>query len=284
MRITSVQTELVILSPANARAPREFQNSEWNRNRYDQFLAEMQRLRGSVYLRDGAIQADELTPDGRHKLAVDEHSWHVLLVDGTDRVTGCLRYLEENNASRFDELWVRQSALTHCPVWGRKFRRAVELERARAAARHLRFGSVGGWAVAEDRRCTADPLRMVLATCGLFRLLGGCIGLATATVRHSSAGILRRIGLTPLTVDGVELPSYWDPHYQCEMEALRFDSDLPSPRYARAIDELSYEMELVPMISREGRAQEWDGRLWGIDSPAALPAMNSNHPLLAPVV
>ena len=63
MRITSVQTELVILSPANARAPREFQNSEWNRNRYDQFLAEMQRLRGSVYLRDGAIQADELTPE-----------------------------------------------------------------------------------------------------------------------------------------------------------------------------------------------------------------------------
>jgi hypothetical protein len=125
---------------------------------------------------------------------------------------------------------------------------------------------------------------MVLATCGLFRRLGGCIGLATATVRHSSAGILRRIGLTPLTVDGVELPSYWDPHYQCEMEALRFDSDLPSPKYARAIDELSYRMEFAPVICREGRAQEWDGCLWGIDSPAALPGMNSNHPLLVPVV
>jgi hypothetical protein len=57
-------------------------------------LAEMQRLRGSVYLRDGAIQKHELTADGRHRLSVDEQSWHILLVDGAKRVKGCMRYLE----------------------------------------------------------------------------------------------------------------------------------------------------------------------------------------------
>ena len=283
MHLTSLHTELAILSPASTAAPQVFRKTELNRRRYDQVLADMQRLRGSIYLRDGAIQADELTADGRHKLAIDERSWHILLMDGAGSVKGCLRYLEENDASRFDDLSIRQSALTHCPVWGGKFRRAVELEMARAALRHLRFGSVGGWAVAEDRRCTTDPLRMVLATCGLFRLLGGCIGLATATVRHCSAGILRRIGLTPLTIDGVELPSYWDPRYQCQMEALRFDSDLPSPKYARAIDELSYELGFVPVISREGRVSEWCGRLHGIDSPAPVAGVESNQSLLVPV-
>ena len=283
VHITSWQTELVILPPARTPAPRVFQNTEWNRGRYVQMLAEMQRLRGSVYLRDGAIQPGALTPDGRHKLTIDDLSWHILLLDGDKRVSGCLRYLEENPASRFDELWIRQSALSRCPVWGKTFRRAVELEMTRALRRRRRFGAVGGWAVAEERRGTIDPLRMVLATCGLFRLLGGCIGLATATVRHGSAGILRRIGLAPLSVDGLELPPYWDPHYQCQMEALRFDSDLPSPKYARAIDELSCDMELMPVICGEGRT-EWGDRVRGVDSPAAQPAiLGAFRPAVFPV-
>jgi hypothetical protein len=249
--------------------------------RYDQLLAEMQRMRGLVYLRDGAIRIDELASDGRHKMAVDERSWHVLTLDGGGRVSGCLRYLEERQASRFDELWIQHSALARCPVWGRKFRHAVEREMTRAWQKGIGFGEVGGWAVAEERRLTSDPLRMVLGTCGLFRLLGGCAGLATATVRHGSAAILRRIGLTPLTDDGVELPSYYDPRYQCEMEALRFDSDFPSPKYAQAIDELSCWMELAPVICREDKVPEWRGLPRGIDVPATRPRV---LPSLQPAV
>lgn len=281
MHITSFHTELVILPPARTAPPKIFRNTELNRWRYERMLAEMQRLRGSVYLRDGAIQQDELTADGRHRLSVDEYSWHILLLDGAKRVTGCLRYLEERQASRFDELWIRQSALTDCPVWGRKFRRAVEHEMEQASRKQMSFGEVGGWAVAEERRGTVDPLRMVLATCGLFRLLGGCVGLATATVRHGSAAILRRIGLTPLTLNGQELPSYYDPQYRCQMEALRFDSDFPNVKYAKAIDELSDIMELMPLISCESRAPEWSGRLSGIDLPAAEPLV---HGALQPLV
>src|ERR1035438_4798727 len=107
MHITSFHTELVILPPARTAPPKIFRNTELNRWRYERMLAEMQRLRGSVYLRDGAIQQDELTADGRHRLSVDEYSWHILLLDGAKRVTGCLRYLEERRASRFDELWIQ---------------------------------------------------------------------------------------------------------------------------------------------------------------------------------
>jgi hypothetical protein len=269
MQITPAQTQLVILSPARSPAPMVFRNIAVDSRRYDQMLAAMQRLRGQVYLRDGAIQADQLAPDRRHKLPVDEHSWHILLLDGGGQVGGCLRYLEEEIDSRFDELWIRQSALARCPVWGSKFRRAVEMQMTQARRKGIGFGDVGGWAVREDRRLTVDPLRLVLATCALFRLLGGCAGLATATVRHGSAGILRRIGLTPLAVDGLEIPSYYDPHYRCQMEALRFDSDFPSPKYAKAIDELRSRMEMTPVICRASETPEWCGRLPAIELPAA---------------
>ena len=102
MQITPAQTQLVILSPARSPAPMVFRNIAVDSRRYDQMLAAMQRLRGQVYLRDGAIQADQLAPDRRHKLPVDEHSWHILLLDGGGQVGGCLRYLEEEIDSRFD--------------------------------------------------------------------------------------------------------------------------------------------------------------------------------------
>src|ERR1051325_2676661 len=68
------------------------------------------------------------------------------------------------------------------------------------------FGEVGGWAVGDAYRCTIEPLRIILATYGLLRLLGGVMGVATATFRHESAPILRRIGLTSLVAGEEELP------------------------------------------------------------------------------
>ena len=188
MHITSSQTQLVILPPADSPAREIFENVKLDSCRYDELLAAMQHLRGQVYLRDGAIQAGQLAPDGRHELAEDQRSWHILLLDNGGRVGGCLRYVEAEAMARFDQLWIHQCALARCPVWGTKFRRAVETEMARARQKGVGFGEVGGWAVAEERRRTTDPLRMVLAACGLFRLLGGCAGLATATVRHGSVG------------------------------------------------------------------------------------------------
>ena len=284
MNIISSQAQLLILPPSESAAPAVFKNIDRNGRRHDQLLAEMQRLRGLIYLRDGAIQAAELTSDGRHKLAIDKHSWHILALDAGGRVSGCLRYLEEKRAARFEDLWIQQSALANCPVWGRKFRRAVEVEMAQARQKRFGFGEVGGWAVGEDRRWTIDPLRMVLTACGLFRLLGGCVGLATATVRHGSAAILRRIGLKPLRADNLELPPYYDPHYHCQMEALRFDSDFPNPKYAKAIDELSSQLEGVPVVCREDRIPEWRDLLRGIDLPAARrPVIASLQPVTWPV-
>ena len=245
------QTQLVILSPSRSVMPRLFRNVQVSEGRYDALLAEVQRLRGHAYLDDGAILPNELTADGRFALRVDARSWHVLALSKDGNVCGGLRYLEENDAANFEDLWIRHAALSHSPAWSERFRLAVGREMALARSKRLSFGEVGGWAVAPDRRGTTDALRIILATCGLFQLLGGCAGLATATLRHGSAAILRKAGLRPLVHGGEQLPSYYDPHYRCEMEVLRFDSRFPNPKYADWIGGYSLYLRAVPVICRQ---------------------------------
>jgi hypothetical protein len=110
------------------------------------------------------------------------------------------------------------------------------------------FGEVGGWAVAEAYRCTVEPLRIILATYGLLRLLGGALGVATATFRHGSAPILQRIGLRSLAADGRELPPYFDAHYGCQMQVLQFDSRHPATKYENWVAELAEDLSEAPVI------------------------------------
>jgi hypothetical protein len=247
---TQNRTQFVLLPPAGHSIPKRFRCFEVNNRRYDTLLAETQRLRGRAYADDGAIRPDELTADGRHKVAVDEQSWHVLALDERGRVCACLRYLEESWAVEFGDLWVRHAAMANSPI-GPRFRRAIERQMSEARQMRLGFGEVGGWAVAEDRRGTLDPLRIILATYGLLELLGGCTGVATATFRHRSATILRRIGLESICADGEALPSYFDPGYGCHMEVLRFDSRFPNPKYREWVAEFSSSLTHAPVICRE---------------------------------
>jgi hypothetical protein len=268
------QTQFVVLPPSRQSVPKRFRCIDVNNRRYEDLLAEMQRFRGRVYTEDGAVRGDELTPDGRHKVAVDDSSWHVLSLDEHGNVCACVRYLEESRAVHFDDLWVRHAAVANTPM-GCQFRRAVERQMADARRMHLGFGEVGGWAVAEDRRWTLDPLKSVLATCGLLELLGGCIGVVTATFRHRSAMILRRIGMSSLSDDGVELPPYFDARYGCQMEVLRFDSRFPNPKYRDWVAEFSASLAEAPVIcpERDRRIGQVAPRRFELPSvnPALLP-------------
>lgn len=189
---TRTQTRFAVLPPSRFAVPTIFRNIEAGTRRYRDLLAKMQRMRGRVYAGDHAIDKADLTTDGRHKLSVDEDSWHVLSLDQHGEVAACLRYVDESNARGFDDLWVRHAAVARCPRLGWKFREAVELSLQRTRQAAIRFGEVGGWAVSEEHRGTAEPLRIILATYGLLELLGSCAGVATATFRHSSARILQK--------------------------------------------------------------------------------------------
>lgn len=259
------QTRLVVLAPSRLRAPEVFSNVRPDETWHHRLMAEMQRFRGMEYLRDGAVQKSDLTSDGRHKLPVDERSWHVLSLDGQGRVCACLRYLDESRARGFDDLWIRHAALSRLPALGKKFRSAVEAGLRTARCIGMGFGEVGGWAVAQAHRCTTEPIRILLAMYGLLRLLGGALGVATATFRHESAPILRRIGLTSLVAGDEQLPPYFDPHYGCQMEVLQFDSRHPAPKYEDHVVELAADLMAAPVICRERTKSRLHGVLAGLE-------------------
>jgi len=225
----------------------------------------MQMLRGAIYLRDGAVRRSELLPDGRHHQLIDDTSWHVLAIDREGRVCGGARYHRTSNQAGFSGLGLATSSMAQCDVWGRKLRAAVEADRRLAGARGVSYVEFGGWALAEELRCSIEGLRIALAMYGLAQNLGGCIGVSSATRRHHSSSILRRIGGRPLVAEGVELPAYYDAQFSCQMEILRFDSASPNPRYEAWIDDIRAHLLTTPVIRSQYRPARWETAMEPVD-------------------
>src|ERR1039457_1756245 len=241
--------ELVLLAPAGCPVPGSFTRRSDDRDRHARWLSEAQRVRGSIYLADGAVLASQLPPDGRHVQRTDYDSWHLLAVDGNGDVQGCARYRHLTGNVGFDDLGVRDSWLARCDQWGASLKAAVESEIVRARQRGAAFSEVGGWAIVPEKRCTTEALRIAMATYSLARILGGCVGISTATERHRSASILRRIGGRSLEHAGTELPSYYDPQYRCQMEVLRFDSGVPDESCRKWVEQMSMGLAEVQIVA-----------------------------------
>lgn len=234
--IATASRRLVLLAPPQAVVPASFENVDVDPTRHANFVADMQRLRGSIYLRDGAVERRQLSIGGLHRTHEDQKSWHLLMVDSSGRVDACVWYMEHTPTVSVDELRVRKCPLARQPVWREPLRRAVELDLARAREEGLGYAEVGGWAVAEKSRCTSEGLVLALAGYSLGRVLGGALGVTMATVRHCSSSILRRLGGSALNVGDHIIPSYYDPRYKCDMELLRFDSRQPNPKYSSLVE------------------------------------------------
>lgn len=240
---------LILLAPSSDSGSHVFHRVDADGDKYESLLTQAQRLRGRIYLEDGAIGREQLTADGRHVQKPDRTSWHLLSVNENEQVLGCARYRQHENRVAFRTLGIYQSALAKCKTWGQAFKSAVEEELATARERDVSYVEMGGWALSEELRCTMEAVRMVMTTYALARVLGGALGIGTATTRHNSSSILRRLGWKPLFVRGVALPAYYDPNYRCEMEVLRFDSHEPSPQYWNAVEDTCAELPAVSVIS-----------------------------------
>lgn len=245
--LETLARDVVLLAPPNRSLSDCFRKVD-HPLRHQRLLRSMQKLRGEIYLGDGAIERWQLLPDGRHEQPIDYESWHILALDDEGKVSGCVRYHEQSNKVSFQDLGVRQSALAVSPWWGKMLRVAIENELAAARLKHVAYVEVGGWAIAAERRCSPEALRLVMVTYALAQLLGGCRGITTATVRHHSSTILRKLGGRPLEVNGCELPAYYDPMYRCDMEILQFDSRSPGAFYAEWVDQIRTRLPLVPVV------------------------------------
>jgi hypothetical protein len=248
--------KMLLLAPSRSAASTHFEHVQKSSPVYDELLSETQRLRGRLYLEDGAIEPKDLTA-GRHQLDSDTGSWHLLILDQHKDVCGCIRYREFPNSVGFARLGVSNAALANSREWGGKLKSAVENELGLSRNLRLPFIEVGGWALAPEIRGTAEALRMSLAMYGLSELLGGAVGISTVTHRNCSASILRRIGGRPLQAGLSELPAYYDSQYGCNMEILRFYSWAPNPRYRLWINELRAQIQNLLVITDDRQASSW---------------------------
>ncbi|MBV8904149.1 MAG: hypothetical protein JOZ22_10995 [Acidobacteriia bacterium] len=224
---------------------------------YGMRLKSLQQLRGSAYLKDGAIQPCELDEEGCFRMRGDEQSWHLLLIEDGRNVIGCARYLVHPNTVAFENLRFSQCALSKDPRYANRVRQAVESDLETARRHGLSYVEIGGWALAEEWRGTKAALEILAGSYALAHLWGGSLGACTATVRHGSSSMLRRIGGVSLEVNGEALPAYEDPQYGCSMELLRFDYRTYAPRYAPIVDQVKKKIGECAIIAATPQRTRW---------------------------
>ena len=247
-----------LLAPPDCRLKRKFGRPKIDEQLYRQHLDLMQRLRGRVYLTDGAICQWELDEQGRYRMRGDEQSWHLLLVNPLNDVVGCARYLVHSPYVSFEKLRISQSELANRPEWRDKVRGAVEADLCRARKDNLTYVEIGGWALSQEWRGTRAALEILVASFALANLWGGCIGACTATARHHSSSMLRKIGGASMQFQGEDLPPYDDPQYGCRMELLKFDYRTPNERFVPLINQLSSRLSSCSVLTRAA-APVWQG-------------------------
>jgi hypothetical protein len=239
---------MMFLAPPHSEHAPNFGSLQVDVSQHNSALVEVQRLRGRVYLEDRAITTAQLTADGRFIHPQDDLSWNLVVMNRSGQVGGCVRYTPHPHDIPFVDLAVASSALARCPSWGSSFRRAVQVERTNARSRRMGYAEIGGLALSEELRHTPAAFKICLHLYALMKRLGGALAISTATVRHRSSSILRKMGGQSLVTDGMELPPYYDGQYGCEMEVLRFDSDKPTPKYLDLIHEIQMKFANVPVL------------------------------------
>ncbi len=245
----SAQRELLLLAP-NSLDSSLFSNVDLDSTAYQERLAEAQKLRGQVYLEVGALSQAQLTDDGRHVQAADDHSWHLLTLDSAGRVAACARYFPHEPTVKFEDLAVSKSALATSDRWGKALRHAVEADLREARRRGCYYVEVGGWAMSRALRCTSEALRTIASAYAFARMCGGGLGITTASTRSCSAAILKRVGGQRLHHANAELPIYYEEQYHDQLEILRFDALRPNPRYCRWIEACLAHLRDFPVICR----------------------------------
>jgi hypothetical protein len=230
------RAQFVILAPqGTGTAPGSSLNLIRDKSLHGNLLSEMQRLRGWVAVEEGALTVSMLDSSGRHVMQGDEKSWHLLRVRGDGTVAGCARLLVHPRDVIFPSLRIAGSSVARSGIWSRHVQAAVESELIRARMKGMTTIEPGGWVVDNDMRGTWEAFSIAIGAFAWAQILGDCIGFLTATEKHGSATILRRLGGRNLQARGQTVPRYFEAAWGCNAELLQFDTDSLSPRYEAAL-------------------------------------------------
>jgi hypothetical protein len=230
-----------ILAPFLSEVPDTLTRANVDARAHSKSIFDIQLLRGTVYREYGPI-ASQLLPDGRHYQSADAECWHILLETDGGRVLGCSRYRPVQGGS--EQLAACNSALAHSHRYGPLLKSAIEMQMAQALKHNVQFGEAGMWALRPEVRCSTAAVNIALMTFVLAEKLGGGLGITTATTRHHSAAILRRLGGRRLG----DLPAYYEPRYGCVIEILHFTLANLHTQYSLRLARLKQEIHDVDII------------------------------------
>src|SRR5579862_867172 len=119
------QHSFVLLAPDHEPVTRLKGGLTFSKNLHSHLLSEMQRLRGRIYLADGALAAGDLDPWERHVHAADSGSWHLLTLGSMGRVIGCTRLRRHSVPVSWGQLGIGQAPIAQSDEWGLKFRASI---------------------------------------------------------------------------------------------------------------------------------------------------------------
>lgn len=202
------------------------------------------QVRGAAYFADGAIGSDDLSPDGSFQIPIDEHSWHVILVNDDNEVSATLRMtvlpLDPQK---------RKGSLPHV---GESLRRAASdpftsmlvaerflsgLELAHGTDR-TNFMIVGGWASDPKRAPSSAGAELALSVWAVARHMAAAGALSVASERHDAHGQLIRTGAVPIRAVGSQ-SMYFDEAYGCRVGLLGFRVFQERRAIKRVVDHLA---------------------------------------------
>ena len=241
----------MILAPGNAVLPAVFRRIYRDQRSYNRMLSHMQQMRGRIAVEEGAVRKKDLGPGHRHVMAGDENSWHLIRMDENEKVMGCARILVHSEQANFGSLRVSRTPLANSPEWKNPLRFAVEQDIKTARSSEMTVVEPGGWVVDEQLRGGSDAVAIALSAFAWSQLIGGCLAYVTATVKHRSSAILRRLGGSSLHYQGTALPRYYDPEYNCEMEILRLETRSLNSRFESSMAPLRALLAHSPVVQAE---------------------------------
>jgi hypothetical protein len=250
-KASSNSSSFVLLAPSDGVVPAAFQSVWRDQAEYNRVLTQMQKMRGRVALAEGAVLEKDLRPGRRHEMAGDTESWHIIKVRGEGQMLGCARILVHPERAPYSSLRLSRSPLATHHHWSDRIRQSVEEDMRRARQARLRVVEPGGWVVEEPLKFKADAISIALSAFAWSQLAGGCLAYVTATVKHKSSAILRRLGGDSIRFEGQEMPRYYDPEYRTEMELVRLETRSLNSRFESTMAPLRELLAESPVIQAE---------------------------------
>jgi len=212
--------------------------------RWRSLLTQACRIRGSVYLQDGAIRPEDLNANGAFWLPMDETSWHLLTVNDDDEVTATLRVtmLPLDAKKRKGKLphvgasLSRASRDTLSPrLTTERFLSSLWLE---YGAERNHFLVVGGWAASPTASAAGVGAELALSVWAFTRHVEAAGAICVASERHDAHGQLVRTGAVPIRAIGAQV-MYYDSAYGCQVGLLGFKVFKERRALKRVVDHLA---------------------------------------------